>query len=70
MADEVKKTNKEEKKTEEKKEEEKQLPKLSAAEFRAYSSMAENMQYYVSPPPSSPLPYTSQSKEKQPKKKK
>lgn len=25
------------------------LPKLSAAEFRAYNSMAEHMEYFVSP---------------------
>lgn len=33
---------------EEKKEEEPKLPKLSAAEFRAYNSMAEHMDYFVS----------------------
>ena len=27
---------------------EKKLPKLSAAEFRAYNSMAEHMEYFVS----------------------
>jgi hypothetical protein len=27
---------------------EKELPKLSAAEFRVYNSMAENMEYFVS----------------------
>jgi hypothetical protein len=27
----------------------KKLPKLSAAEFRAYNSMAENMEYFVGP---------------------
>jgi hypothetical protein len=35
------------KKAEEAKEEEK-LPKLSAAEFRVYNSMAEHMEYFVS----------------------
>jgi hypothetical protein len=34
---------------EEKKEEEPELPKLSAAEFRAYNSMAEHMDYFVHP---------------------
>lgn len=29
-------------------EEEAKLPKLSAAEFRAYNSMAEHMEYFVS----------------------
>jgi hypothetical protein len=33
---------------EEKQEEEPSLPKLSAAEFRAYNSMAEHMEYFVS----------------------
>jgi hypothetical protein len=33
---------------EEKKEEEPKLPKLSAAEFRTYNSMAEHMEYFVS----------------------
>jgi hypothetical protein len=33
---------------EEKKEEEPSLPKLSAAEFRTYNSMAEHMEYFVS----------------------
>lgn len=33
---------------EEKKEEEVKLPKLSAAEFRVYNSMAEHMEYFVS----------------------
>jgi hypothetical protein len=32
---------------EEKKEEEPKLPKLSAAEFRVYNSMAEHMDYFV-----------------------
>ena len=32
----------------EKKPEEPMLPKLSAAEFRAYNSMAEHMEYFVS----------------------
>jgi hypothetical protein len=32
---------------EEEKKEEPALPKLSAAEFRAYNSMAEHMEYYV-----------------------
>jgi hypothetical protein len=43
----LKDVKKEEKKVveEEKKEE---LPKLSAAEFRAYNSMAEHMEYFVS----------------------
>ena len=36
-----------EEKKEEKKEE--KLPKLSAAEFRAYNSMAEHMEYFVRP---------------------
>jgi hypothetical protein len=39
------------KKVEEAKKEEKEeekLPKLSAAEFRVYNSMAENMEYFVS----------------------
>jgi hypothetical protein len=31
----------------EKKEEEPKLPKLSAAEFRIYNSMAEHMEYFV-----------------------
>jgi len=39
----------EKEKLEEEKEEEK-LPKLSAAEFRAYNSMAEHMEYFVSFP--------------------
>jgi hypothetical protein len=38
----------EEEKVEEKKEEELTLPKLSAAEFRTYNSMAEQMEYFVS----------------------
>jgi hypothetical protein len=38
----------EEEKAEEKKEEEPKLPKLSAAEFRIYNSMAEHMEYFVS----------------------
>ncbi len=38
----------EEKAEEEKKEEEPKLPKLSAADFRAYNSMAEHMEYFVS----------------------
>jgi hypothetical protein len=38
---------KEQEKVEEKKEEPK-LPKLNAAEFRAYNSMAEHMEYFVS----------------------
>jgi hypothetical protein len=33
---------------EEKKQEEPKLPKLSAADFRAYNSMAEHMEYFVS----------------------
>ena len=37
-----------EEKVEEKKEEEPKLPKLSAAEFRTYNSMAEHMEYFVS----------------------
>jgi hypothetical protein len=37
---------KEQEKVEEK--EEPKLPKLSAAEFRAYNSMAEHMEYFVS----------------------
>jgi hypothetical protein len=32
---------------EEKKEEEVKLPKLSAADFRVYNSMAEHMEYFV-----------------------
>lgn len=32
----------------EEKKEEPALPKLSAAEFRAYNSMAEHMEYFVS----------------------
>jgi hypothetical protein len=37
-----------EEEVEEKKEEEPKLPKLSAAEFRTYNSMAEHMEYFVS----------------------
>lgn len=49
---------------EKKEEEEPKLPKLSAAEFRAYNSMAEHMEYFVSPPlllPSSNSKPTSSS---------
>jgi len=35
---------------EEEEKEDVKLPKLSAAEFRAYNSMAEHMEYFVSPP--------------------
>ncbi len=38
----------EEENVEEKKEEEPKLPKLSAAEFRTYNTMAEHMEYFVS----------------------
>ncbi len=37
---------------EEKKEEEVKLPKLSAADFRVYNSMAEHMEYFVRLAPS------------------
>lgn len=36
------------------------LPKLSAADFRTYNSMAEHMDYFVRTPPSLP-PHTLQS---------
>ncbi len=39
----------EEKAEKKKKEEEPKLPKLSAAEFRIYNSMAEHMEYFVIP---------------------
>jgi hypothetical protein len=36
-------------KAEEDKKEEEKLPKLSAADFRVYNSMAEHMEYFVRP---------------------
>ena len=40
---------KDEAKAEEDMKEEEKLPKLSAADFRVYNSMAEHMEYFVRP---------------------